>query len=107
MCESETDIPSVASASAARRLSGVIRLTAPSWSSSPQRPQLESPVIQVSTVSAVTVRDACASIAGAAAISVATTALATITAATPCVLLIVMIVNILIPPRVNVRLHRE
>ena len=39
---SETTVPVFINAAACLRLAGVIRLTAPSWSSLPQRPQFES-----------------------------------------------------------------
>ena len=45
--------PSCTRAAAALRFSGVMRLSAPSWSSSPQRPQLESELIHFCTSSAV------------------------------------------------------
>src|SRR5437763_14070707 len=57
----DTGIPSFTSDAACLRLAGVIRLTAPIWSCLPQRPQLDSSVIQVSTWAAVTAWPACAS----------------------------------------------
>src|SRR5579863_8275381 len=57
----ETETPSLTSAAACLRLAGVIRLTAPIWSSLPHRPQFESWVIIWSTVAAVTVWLDCAS----------------------------------------------
>src|SRR5579862_9155461 len=54
LCAMETETPSLTSAAACLRLAGVMRLTAPIWSSLPQRPQLESSVIHWSTMAAVT-----------------------------------------------------
>src|SRR5579863_10339851 len=62
----ETETPSLTSAAACLRLAGVIRLTAPIWSSLPQRPQFESSVIHWSTMAAVTVWLDCAGVEGAA-----------------------------------------
>ena len=50
---SETVAPVSGSASASRRFAGVMRLAAPSVSSAPQRPQLESSVIHRSNCSRV------------------------------------------------------
>ena len=47
----DTETPSVTVAAAAARTSGVTRFNVPSWSSSPQRPQLESESIHETTVS--------------------------------------------------------
>ena len=52
--DSDTGTPSFTSASAARRLAGVIRLSVPSSSSLPHRPQLDSDDCQVSNCASVT-----------------------------------------------------
>src|SRR5579862_5083942 len=64
LCAMETETPSLTSAAACLRLAGVMRLTAPIWSSFPQRPQLESSVIHWSTMAAVTVWVDCAGVEG-------------------------------------------
>src|SRR5262245_37108562 len=51
---SETETPSFTSDAACLRLAAVMRLMAPIWSCLPHRPQLESSVIQRSTMAAVT-----------------------------------------------------
>src|SRR5215475_14341250 len=46
--DSDTGTPSFTSAKAAMRLAGVIRLSVPTWSSFPQRPQFDNSVCQAS-----------------------------------------------------------
>src|SRR5215468_3435138 len=67
---SETETPSLTSEAACLRLAGVIRFTAPIWSCLPQRPQLDSSVIQLSTIAAVTEWPDCASAAPARVIAI-------------------------------------
>src|SRR5688572_15153766 len=59
-CDSDTGTPSRTSRAAALRFSGVIRLTAPSWSSLPQRPQLDNSDIHLSNSALLTGRGVCA-----------------------------------------------
>src|SRR5438094_5895678 len=54
LVESDTGTPSLTSASAARRLAGVIRLSVPSGSSRPQRPQFDNSVCQASYCASLT-----------------------------------------------------
>src|SRR5678815_5363300 len=54
LVESDTGTPSLTSASAAFRLAGVIRLSVPSWSSAPQRPQLDNWVCHASYCASLT-----------------------------------------------------
>src|SRR6185369_7860050 len=58
-CSSETVMPCLASVAACFTLAGVIRLTVPRWSSLPQRPQLESWVIQRSKSALVALCEVC------------------------------------------------
>src|SRR6266550_804002 len=52
--DSETGTPSFTSANASLRLAGVIRLSVPSPSSFPQRPQFDNPVCQASYCASLT-----------------------------------------------------
>src|SRR5262249_44699342 len=52
--DSDTGTPSFTSANAAMRLAGVIRLSVPSSSSFPQRPQFDSSVCQASNCASLT-----------------------------------------------------
>src|SRR6266481_3173628 len=52
--DSDTGTPSVTSASAALRLAGLIRLSVPSSSSFPQRPQFDNSVCQASNCASLT-----------------------------------------------------
>src|SRR4029077_15450267 len=54
VADSDTGTPSFTSASAARRLAGVIRLSVPSQSSFPHRPQFDNSVFQPSYCASVT-----------------------------------------------------
>src|SRR5262249_32026995 len=54
LVESETGTPSFTSASASLRLAGVIRLSVPSSSSFPQRPQFDNSVCQASNWASLT-----------------------------------------------------
>src|SRR5215470_5361362 len=54
LVESETGTPSFTSANAALRLAGVIRLSVPSSSSFPQRPQFDNSVCQASNCFSLT-----------------------------------------------------